>query len=451
MRRIAGWERALNDRDVNPDDLLPCHYFDYMWGTSTGGLIAIMLGRLRMSVEQALTVYRDVGNSIFGKKQRRALRGINFVATRYDHANVERAVKKITREYCREHEHGRCQADDKLEWSNMRDKGVENARDLCQAVVITARAGASGKHSQPLPLRTYHYEHHPTLPTRDPNMGVEDSDLRIWEAARATSAAPFYFKMYEKKDENGKLRRYKDGGTLLNNPAEKALNEVRDRRGLVQGVRKDPALLLSIGTGIRYDTPFANQQPEEFSRSRSADIPFFQSIRERLAIAKHILVRYTEGEIVHRIIKNQAGAEHLWYKRLNVDKGLGEMDLGDWRRGTWTDNSGQQIPHSGGSTLTQIETATRDYLKRTELHTEDDIEWFLLPSELLDHVAERLVRHRAERRKLVTAENEIQWQTYQGRYVSGRKAEPWDNDSHDLPKSPQGSVENLKDKAAKSV
>lgn len=32
----------------NPDNPLPCHYFDLMGGTSTGGLIAIMLGRLRM-------------------------------------------------------------------------------------------------------------------------------------------------------------------------------------------------------------------------------------------------------------------------------------------------------------------------------------------------------------------------------------------------------------------
>lgn len=440
MKRVAVWEQNLTGQPVNVDELLPCHYLDYIWGTSTGGLIAIMLGRLRMSVGQALAVYRNVGESIFGKRQRRTLKGINFIATRYNHANVEKAVKKITRQYCREHEPGMCEADDTLEWSDMSDQGVDNAHHLCQAVCISARA--TGKHSQALPIRSYHYEHHPSLLNRDPNFGVEDLDLLIWEVARATSAAPFYFKMYEKKDRQGRLRRYKDGGTLLNNPAEKALNEVRDRYGLgIDGRRKDPALLLSIGTGIRYDTPFAAMKSGEYARSKTADVPFYASIKERLAIAKHILMRYTEGEMVHRMIRNNIGVEHSWYKRLNVDKGLGDMDLADWRPGMWRNADGEEIHHDGGATLTEIEKATTAYLQRQTLHTEDEIEWFLLPFELLEHVAERMVRHRLERRKLVTPDNEVHWQTHQGRFVSGRKAEPWDNDSHDLPKSPASSVD----------
>ncbi|KAF1961770.1 hypothetical protein CC80DRAFT_488187 [Byssothecium circinans] len=36
-------DRATSDE---AHDWLPCHYFDFMVGTSTGGLIAVLLGRL---------------------------------------------------------------------------------------------------------------------------------------------------------------------------------------------------------------------------------------------------------------------------------------------------------------------------------------------------------------------------------------------------------------------
>lgn len=38
----------------------PCHYFDYIAGTGTGGVIAMMLGRYRMSVPEAMERYRDM-------------------------------------------------------------------------------------------------------------------------------------------------------------------------------------------------------------------------------------------------------------------------------------------------------------------------------------------------------------------------------------------------------
>lgn len=38
----------------------PCHYFDYIAGVGTGGIIAIMLGRYRMSVDEAMEEYRDI-------------------------------------------------------------------------------------------------------------------------------------------------------------------------------------------------------------------------------------------------------------------------------------------------------------------------------------------------------------------------------------------------------
>ncbi|KAF2682081.1 FabD/lysophospholipase-like protein [Lentithecium fluviatile CBS 122367] len=43
---------------INPDSPpKPCDYFDMIGGTSTGGLIAIMLGRLRMTVDECIDAY----------------------------------------------------------------------------------------------------------------------------------------------------------------------------------------------------------------------------------------------------------------------------------------------------------------------------------------------------------------------------------------------------------
>ena len=38
----------------------PCHYFDYIAGVGTGGIIAMLLGRYRMSVGEAMERYREI-------------------------------------------------------------------------------------------------------------------------------------------------------------------------------------------------------------------------------------------------------------------------------------------------------------------------------------------------------------------------------------------------------
>lgn len=50
-----------------PSPFLPCHYFEYIGGTGTGGLIAIMLGRLRHDVVTALDVYQQLSRGVFQK------------------------------------------------------------------------------------------------------------------------------------------------------------------------------------------------------------------------------------------------------------------------------------------------------------------------------------------------------------------------------------------------
>jgi len=72
----------------------PCDYFDMIGGTSTGGLIAIMLGRLGMDVNECIKAYKAISPKIFTKVHHR----INFkgrVQGRFDHTAIEAGVKEL--------------------------------------------------------------------------------------------------------------------------------------------------------------------------------------------------------------------------------------------------------------------------------------------------------------------------------------------------------------------
>jgi patatin-like phospholipase/acyl hydrolase len=80
---------------VNPDlPPKPCEYFDIIGGTSTGGLIAIMLGRLRMTVDDCIDAYTSLSDKVFEKKSHRVtVKG--KLQGRFDMVELEGAVKQI--------------------------------------------------------------------------------------------------------------------------------------------------------------------------------------------------------------------------------------------------------------------------------------------------------------------------------------------------------------------
>jgi hypothetical protein len=75
---------------------IPAHYFDYVGGTSTGGLISIMLGRLRMSVEDCMQEYEKLSGDIFGHPRWTSVRGpIPWPRDKYDGETIQRAVEDV--------------------------------------------------------------------------------------------------------------------------------------------------------------------------------------------------------------------------------------------------------------------------------------------------------------------------------------------------------------------
>ena len=77
-------------------DYRPCHYFDYIAGTSTGGLSAIMLGRLRMDIDSTLKEYKELSAKVFEKpstRLRRSLANYSSATRRQTLSNIFHALR----------------------------------------------------------------------------------------------------------------------------------------------------------------------------------------------------------------------------------------------------------------------------------------------------------------------------------------------------------------------
>ncbi|KAH7111140.1 phospholipase, patatin family protein [Dendryphion nanum] len=78
----------------------PCEIFDLIGGTSTGGLIAIMLGRLQMNVDECILEYKNIMKAVFEKNSGwLPISWTGKVKARFDPTRLEDAIKGvITRE-----------------------------------------------------------------------------------------------------------------------------------------------------------------------------------------------------------------------------------------------------------------------------------------------------------------------------------------------------------------
>ena len=96
------------------------------------------------------------------------------------------------------------------------------------------------------------------------NFGKGKSDWKVWEAGRATTAAPIYFPLHDEK--------YVDGGVMANNPTLSAMTEVI-QAAVEEKKQVKFGLVVSIGTGHGAPLPVEHVGEYVPSISNLASIP----------------------------------------------------------------------------------------------------------------------------------------------------------------------------------
>ncbi|KAG5758689.1 hypothetical protein H9Q72_013178 [Fusarium xylarioides] len=333
------------------DRYLPCHYFDYIAGTSTGGLSSIMLGRLRMSVDQALDTYKSFGNAVFGKPRRFHELSLSYwPRAKYSCRQTREAYKKII--------YDTLQRERECDPSEVETEQLKYREDRTRTIAISWAINKKTGVNKEFVWRSYANDFRPKEndPTRCiPSNAGPAHRSAIWKVARATTAAPGYFEAIKLMG-----MKFIDGGVVANNPSLIALREIHNLHDQV------PALFVSIGTGLKDSsdarnntngaTKNANGGSRMFKKTATTDdVRHKQGLKKYREIGKHLKNRIIdcEGSNGTEGWRDWCRAigmrEHLY--RLNVKGDLHTVSLDEWRPS-----------NTGEGTLSFIEAETDKYL-----------------------------------------------------------------------------------------
>ncbi|KAK7513046.1 acyl transferase/acyl hydrolase/lysophospholipase [Phyllosticta citriasiana] len=368
MENIALEEKRLGLRPTNDNEpLKPCDYFDLIGGTSTGGIIAILLGRLQLDVKTCLTIYTELAEQIFKNDRSFNFAGMKVPVgkTRFSGAVLENAIKKALATLG--YDENEPMWDDSLfeEQGEQRDTQADSIWANVPAPVITespqesikAESGASTPtklskskttnsfFSEGSTLKSFNRHSRKSTPTwrvhrhtsvhRKPNqrgcrtfvvsalknaLGLprilstydpNDRQTRIWEALRATSAAPTFF---EEMAFGTPRMTYLDGGVGFNNPCAEvdyAAKSVWEGRSI--------GVIVSVGTGL---------QTIPSVKKVASWLPF--GLGTDIALASALGSLATGTARVDNEMQRMYYDTPTQYYRFDVDGGLANISLEQW-------------------------------------------------------------------------------------------------------------------------
>ncbi|KAG8782384.1 hypothetical protein FRC12_020889 [Ceratobasidium sp. 428] len=257
-----------------------------------------MLGRLRMSVQEAIEAYTDLAKDVFSNTK------IPWKEGNYKATNLERAIKIIVGRY------GVPEPETSALSPQERDKRDEQVGSNVRMLQGQTTAGDRGRVfvcslmadnlTRPTRFRTYDV----------PNGSNSIPDCCIWEAARATSAAPKFFKPALITEDHTEMR-YIDGGLRCNNPTNELLNESANY--FTAG--REVACILSIGTGRR-------------GKIQLPDVGMVPKL-QLWHIVKLLQKISLDCERTHQELEIRFHRKNTYF-RFNVDHGMENVGLAEW-------------------------------------------------------------------------------------------------------------------------
>ncbi|KAL2885584.1 Vegetative incompatibility protein HET-E-1 [Ceratocystis lukuohia] len=265
-----------------PEVPKPCDRFDLIGGTGTGGIIAIMLGRLKMNVDESIKAYKKLSETGFCEKS------TVFKWSKYAFSDrkLEAAIKVAIQENC-------CEASCVEQRRGRTTSAPSNCThgDLCfyeENCVKTAVLAVTKDNLDTLPtiFKTY------------PPLTTSLSTCTVWEIARATSAAVAFFKPIKLGRERIE---FVDAAFGNNNPCEILITEAETL------FPSHETIALSLGTGL-------------------SDVVEINNLRSSITAALKTMVSSSKG--THLRLKTKYKGTNK-YHRLDVISGLMDVTLLD--------------------------------------------------------------------------------------------------------------------------
>ena len=224
-------------------DYLLCDHFDLIGGTSTGSIIAAGLAK-GLRVDDLVELYMDLGGKIFGKKRSfwNPLETWKFLKAEYDYTVLEKCLK------------------DAFGLITLGSDEIKTG--LC---IVAKRADTNS---------VWPLINHPQGKFYDTEMG-KNKNIPLWEAVRASSAAPTYFAPQMIDVGDGQRAAFVDGGvSMANNPALTLLM-VATLKGFPfrWEMGEDKLTLVSLGTGYSIFKKHTGEIEEAWMKTWAQNVP----------------------------------------------------------------------------------------------------------------------------------------------------------------------------------